>query len=157
MFSIANARDFLAKVQSDMDALAKDYANPSLAMNVILSAYHLHEWVWAYSLKPSRPVTVRGVALGSKDEWVAWLDKSCPHFSLLQQLTNGTKHCAPVHPTQKVEGFGQGPYGIGPFGMPYLLIDMGPTVTVATDRYLVGHSVLGQVVAFWTDLMKELP
>ena len=35
----------------------------------------------------------------------------------------GTKYCRPVHSTEHVAGFGIGPFAIGPYGAPYLLID----------------------------------
>jgi hypothetical protein len=42
--------------------------------------------------------------INDKSSFVAWLETACPHFLVLQRLTNGTKHCAPVHSTKKIAG-----------------------------------------------------
>lgn len=84
----------------------------------------------------------------NKREFIEWLDTNSPNFELLQKLANGTKHCTPVHSTNKVAGYGQGPYGIGPYGAPYLLIDLGDSVDNA-KRYLVASTILGEIVQFW--------
>ena len=55
MFAITNATEFFAKVKQDLASLEEKIDDSGRAMNCILSAYHLHEWVWAYVLKPSTP------------------------------------------------------------------------------------------------------
>lgn len=155
MFGITSAADFRAKAGRDNVALQAEIANADLAINAILSAYHLHEWVWRLVLKPAKPVTVRGVVFRTKDDWVSWLDTNCPHFGLLQELANGSKHCLPVVGAAKVEGYGQGPWGIGPFGVPYLLIDLGEA-RAADERWLVATIALQEVNDFWSDLATEL-
>jgi hypothetical protein len=66
----------------------------------------------------------------------------------MQELANGTKHCCPVHPTKHVKGYGRGPFGIGPFGSPYLLIDLGHE-NPSAGRYLVAGEVLKENLDFW--------
>ena len=56
MFAIADAFAFFTHAKQNLAALEEDIANSSRAMNCILSAYHLHEWVWAHSLKRVAPV-----------------------------------------------------------------------------------------------------
>jgi hypothetical protein len=150
MFSITTARDFLGKAKEDADALALDIANASKAMNAFMSAYHLHEWVWARWLKAASPRSLNGTMIRRDVDFVSWLDANCPFFKLVQELANGSKHCFPVKcgSTDRIEGFGVGPYGIGPFGVPYLLIDLGEGFAGA-DRYLVASDVIKDVVAFW--------
>ncbi|MFN3836540.1 MAG: hypothetical protein ACK4MI_02385 [Brevundimonas sp.] len=155
MFGITTATDFRAKAARDNAALQAEIENADLAINATLSAYHLHEWVWRLVLKPIKPALVRGTALRAKDDWVEWLDANCPHFGLLQELANGSKHCLPVAAAVQVEGFGEGPYGIGPYGLPYLLIDLGEEIAV-DQRWLVANTILQEVNDFWTDLATEL-
>ncbi|MCB9947565.1 MAG: hypothetical protein H6842_07035 [Rhodospirillaceae bacterium] len=145
MFGITTAYRFYEKASSDFGDVQTDIADPRSAMNCILSLYPLHEWVWARWLK-KRPDVQMKLQLRNKDSFDKWLDSNCPHFTLLQDLANGTKHCKPVHPTQKIEGFGHGPFGVGPFGMPYLLIDQGAQ---CSPRYLVASDVLADQMAFW--------
>jgi hypothetical protein len=150
MFGTTSAYRFFEKAREDYERVERDIADPGAALNCILSCYHLHEWVWARWLKQRPDVQVElGIRQRKKDEFIAWLDSNCPHFSLLQELANGTKHCRPVHSTQHIRGFGRGPFGIGPFGAPYLLIDPGGEHPPA-ERYLVASSVLKEIMGFWT-------
>ncbi|MEN5168332.1 hypothetical protein ABE444_02060 [Brevundimonas pondensis] len=153
MFGITTAKDFRSKASRDNAALQSDIANADYAINAVLSAYHLHEWVWGRSLKASSPISVRGTMLREKKDWVAWLDANFPHFSLLQDLANGSKHCVPVS-AESVDGYGEGPWGIGPFGVPYLLIDLGSEKQVE-DRWRVASDVLQDANDFWAELGAE--
>ena len=155
MFGIISARNFREKAARDSAALQSDVANADLAINAVLSAYHLHEWVRGLVLKPRKPAFVRASTIRSKTEWVGWLEASCPHFLLLQELANGSKHCVPVANAEKIEGYGRGPYGIGPYGKPYLLIDMGNEVA-PEKRWRVGHRVVREANEFWAELDAEL-
>jgi hypothetical protein len=154
MFAITNATEFFAKVKQDLAALEASIDDSGRAMNCILSTYHLHEWVWAYLLKPATPRKLGTVMIHDKSSFVAWLEAACPHFALLQQLTNGTKHCAPVHSTSKIAGYGMGPYGIGPYGAPYLLIDLGAESSGA-HRWLVASDMLREIVTFWEQFFEQ--
>ena len=151
VFAITNAREFREKVEEDLDELAKDIANSSRAMNAAISVYHLHEWLWGHVLKQKKTVTLGASIIRSKNQFVLWLDHNCPHFKLLQELANGSKHAYPVNGS-KVAGFGDGPYGIGPFGCPYLLIDLGPDII---DRYLVASTVIREAGDFMVSLAKN--
>jgi hypothetical protein len=91
MFAITNSTEFFAKVRHELAALEEKIDDSGRAMNCILSAYHLHEWVWAHLLKATTPRTLASVVVNDKSSFVAWLETTCPHFLVLQQLTNGTK------------------------------------------------------------------
>lgn len=147
MFSISNEQEFFQKVLTDFSVFQEQSDSPSLAINCILSLYHLHEWVWARNLKRNEPVKA-ALEINDKAGFLAWLDQNHPYFSLLQELANGTKHCAPVHSTKRVAGYGMGPYGIGPYGAPYLLIDLGDLLA-GKDRYLTVCTILPEMVDFW--------
>lgn len=154
MFAIETAGLFLQKVKDDLTELEQNISDAGRAMNCILSAYHLHEWVWARWLKAQAPKSIRGTMITDKDSFVAWLDRNCPHFSLLQELANGTKHCMPIVSTAKIAGYGMGSYGIGPYGVPYLLVDNGEALA-ADDRFVVVSDMLPAVVNFWTNFFAE--
>jgi hypothetical protein len=94
------------------------------------------------------PARLGATVIRTKRDFVGWLDHNCPHFKLVQELANGSKHCLPTHPTDKIEGYGQGPFGIGPAGHPYLLIDLGEGKPLS-ERWAVAHTVLADVIAFW--------
>lgn len=154
MFAITNATEFFAKVKQDLATLEDKIDNSGRAMNCILSAYHLHEWVWAHLLKPTTPRKLGNLMVKDKSSFVAWLETACPHFTLLQELTNGTKHCAPVHSTSKIAGYGMGPYGIGPWGAYYLLIDLGENIQIP-QLWVVASDMLREVVGFWDDFFAQ--
>lgn len=154
MFGITSAHRFFQKVREDYTHVEADISDSSAAMNCILSLYHLHEWVWARWLKQRHDVQAKLGVRRKKGEFNAWLDANCPHFTLLQELANGAKHCRPVHPTEHVAGYGRGPYGIGPFSAPYLLIDLGPAKPPA-ERYLVASTVLQAIMDFWTGFFAK--
>jgi hypothetical protein len=154
VFAITNAREFFAKVKDDLAALEEKIDDSGHAMNCILSAYHLHEWVWAHLLKAMAPRKLGNVMVDDRSSFVAWLETTCPHFPVLKQLTNGTKHCAPVHSTRKIAGYGMGPYGIGPFGASYLLIDLGGEIA-PPDRWLVASDMLREIVEFWEAFLEQ--
>jgi len=156
IFAIQSAGDFLGKLEGDVALLMEDVADSGLAMNGILAAYHIHEWLWAGWLKPKAPVPVRGTMIRNKEDLRSWLDKDCPHFKVIQDLANGSKHCRPVaYGASEVSGYGRGPYGVGPFGTPYLLIDLGTDHPPAA-RWLVAHSLLTAVAEFWRGLFNEI-
>lgn len=154
MFSIISAADFFQKVKEDLLAFQERIADPGRALNCVLSSYHLHEWVWARLLKPNPPIDLHGTLVRNKKDFIIWLEKNCPHFVLLQDLANGTKHCSPVRSTDRIAGYGRGPYGIGPFGAAYLLVDLGEDYP-ASERYLVASEVLTQVVQFWDKFFSD--
>ena len=151
VFAITNAREYREKVEEDLDELAKDIASSSRAMNAATSSYHLHEWLWAHNLKPKKPVKLGTSTITSRADFRLWLDLECPHFKLLEDLANGSKHAYPVNGS-KVAGYGEGPYGVGPFGSPYLLIDLGDEVI---DRYLVASDVIREAGEFMVNLAKS--
>jgi hypothetical protein len=148
MFGITSAYRFFEKVRTDYARVEADIADPGAALNCILSLYHLHEWVWARWLKQRPNVQATLGIRKDIESFKAWLDERCPHFTLVQELANGTKHCRPVHYTKQVKGYGRGPYDIGPFGSPYLLIDLGEERT-SPERYLVASTVLKETMDFW--------
>jgi hypothetical protein len=123
-------------------------------MNCILAAYHIPEWVWARWLKPVSPVHLRGTVIRHKRDFVKWLAAHAPEFELIQDLANGAKHCFPTHPTSEVRGWGRGPYGVGPWGAAYLLIDLGEERGTEA-RYRAALEVLRNVVEFWDDFFAD--
>ena len=151
VFAITNAREFREKVEQDLDELAKDIANSNRAMNAAVFAYHLHEWLWSHVLKPRKPVTLENSSIASKEDFKSWLELNCPHFNLLQNLVNGSKHAYPVNGA-KIAGYGEGPYGVGPYGSPYLLIDLGAQVP---NRYLVASTVIREAGDFMVNLSRN--
>lgn len=148
MFGIDTPGKFLAKAQRNCARLRDDISDPEAALDAVLTLHHLPEWIWARWLKNDLIAQQELGVRSLKDFW-SLVFAECPSATLIQELANGAKHCAPVHSTEKVDGYGQGPYGIGPFGMPYLLVDNGETISTATDRYKIASSEVFSVEEYW--------
>lgn len=154
MFGIVTAADYRKKVEADLANLRNDPADGRAAMTAVVSLYHMHEWLWAKWLKNRKPVELDGTTINSKTDLLRSLDANCPHFKLIQQLANGAKHAFYVDAGGRIAGYGSGPYGIGPFGKAYLLIDLGKGK--GTDRYLVASTVILTAGQYMVDLSKRL-
>jgi hypothetical protein len=152
MFDIVTSRDFRAKLEADYVDFQKDIGSARLALNCIITAYHLHEWVWADWLKKDT-TTQQTLGLKNKDKsgFADWLESQWPDFKLVKELTNGGKHFRSETDTKKISGFGQGPYGIGPYGHPYLLIFRSNRLTTAhqliNEAAALGYIALPEYVA----------
>ena len=158
-FGITTAEDFFRKVCTDYERALKDIADPYAAMNCILSLYHLHEWVWWCWLKGRDDVLSALDIRDNEEDFRRLLEKHCPHFDLLRELANGTKHFRikkrqRIDHTQRGAGYGNGPYGIGPWGTSYLLVDLGEDEEPAT-RYLTVSKVLKGILEYWRSFFTE--
>lgn len=154
MFAIENSEDFYKMLVADFDDFCAEQTSSRLAIHCAISAYHMTDWVWGDWLKKD-PKTRALLGIGTKqDSFRAWIDRQSVWFAYIQGIANGSKHFAPQNfGTDTVAGYGQGPFGVGPFGKPYLLVDFGPQLPNA-DRYLTAGALLEVVVRFWRDFLQ---
>ena len=90
-----------------------------------------------------------------KDSFLDWMDSHSVWFSYIQGIANSSKHFAPQNfGTDFVGSYGEGSFGIGPFGRPYLLVDFGVGLP-NTARYLTAGALLEVVVRFWRDFLRN--
>jgi len=162
MFNIITSRDFLWKLEADFDEFAKEPHSTRLALNCALTAYHLHEWVWGDWLKTDY-ATWKKLGIRDKDSFLAWIDKACPWFSTIQELTNGTKHfrattfstefaVSPLYvygepATEYDQGYPK-PY-VADGGKGHLLIDFGRDT--GPHRWQIAGALIDAVVRFWRE------
>lgn len=147
MFDIITSRDFLAKLEAEYHDFKAEPDSTRHALNCIITAYHLHEWIWGDWLK-SDYATWKRLGIRDDESFKKWLDGACPGFNVMQSLANGAKHFIrrTTVETERVAGYGCGPHGIGPYGQPYLLIDYGAG---AVERWQTAEQLLDDAVAFW--------
>lgn len=176
MFDIVTSRDFYAMVVEDFDAFMDEPHSVRCALHCAISAYHLREWVWRDWLDAD--VTVKA-ALGIKTEaeFNGWINRVCPWFPVVRDLTNGTKHCkrdqgfetyrvtaTPFALDQLTAGLDEGAWDepvryvsgslpVGPYGKGYLLIDYGESA--AEHRWQPAAYLLEIVVRFWRDFFRK--
>lgn len=158
MFDVSTARDFYAILVEDFDEYFAEAHSARRAMHCALTAYHLHEWVWAEISKSPDILTKLEISKRDKGQFLKWIDGACVYFPMVQELANGTKHFAHGDGTKTmlVGGWGQGPYGVGPFGKGYLLIDYGEGA--GEHRWQTALTLLEVVVRFWRDFfLRYLP
>lgn len=157
MFDISTSNDFYAVLVQDFDDFMDNQSSSRHALHCAITAYHLHEWVWGDWLGTDFNAW-KTLGIRDKDSFLKWIDGVCPWFPTIHALANGTKHFIRNQnfDSQKIQGFGQGPFGIGPYGQGYLLIDFGEGA--AEHRYKTARDLLEVVLRFWRDFfMKYRP
>ncbi len=146
-FDIITSGDFLAKLDADYDDFKRQPDSSRHALNCIITAYHLHEWVWGDWLKIDY-ATWGKLGIRDDESFRSWLEGNWHGFGVVQSLANGTKHFVRQNAigAERVAGYGCGPYGIGPYGQPYLLIDYG---TAVPDRWQTAEQLIDEAINFW--------
>lgn len=154
MFEPLSCRDFYAMLVEDFDDFMAEPHSARRAWHCAITAYHLHEWVWGDWLKSNRPMR-NTLKVGSRTEFLQWIEAHCVWFWFIQQLATGAKHFVrdpgsqPIH----VGGYSEGAYGVGPYGRGYLMIDLGEEL--GDERWQTAAKYLEVVVRFWRDFFRR--
>jgi hypothetical protein len=147
MFDIITSRDFLDKLEAEYADFKAQPDSTRHALNCIMTAYHLHEWVWGDWLKTDYETWQKIGGIRDKDSFKARLAELWPGMTVVEELTNGTKHFGKrSFETVRFAGYGSGPYSVGPYGRPYLLIDYGGD---CVPRYQTAEQLIDAAVIFW--------
>lgn len=149
MFGIENSIAFYGKMLEDYDDFYEQSGSPRHAINCILSAYHMAEWIWGDWLQTDYDTWA---ALGIKDKasFLSWVDRSEPYFSIVQDIANGSKHFAPkLAKTTPPSVFTQFDTE-GKRHERYVL-----DVKVNETWWLEAIDVVQQIVGFWTKFFKD--
>ena len=92
MLNINNSCDFYRKLLDEFDDFMADLDSARHAMNFAITAHHLHEWVWNDYLKDDAAILSRMNIRTEKREFMRWIDTQSPWFSMVQEISNGSKH-----------------------------------------------------------------
>ncbi len=149
MFDIITSHDFLSKLEADYTDFKAQPDSARHALNCIISAYHLHEWVWGDWLKTDY-TTWGELSIRNLETFEGWLVREWPGFALTRDLTNSSKHFVrnTGPETQRIAGYGSGPYNVGRYGQPYLLIDLGADKS-GPERWLTAEQLIDEAIVFW--------
>jgi hypothetical protein len=166
LFDIITSRDFLEKLEADFEDFRKEPHSARLALNCVITAFHLYEWAWGDWLKTDY-ATWKILGIRDDKSFLAWIDNACVWFRAIQDLTNGTKHFAtPSFRTEFVvsppyvydkpatewdEGYPK-PYVIDG-GKGHLLIDNGPGT--GPHRWKTAAALIDAVVRFWREFFAR--
>ena len=121
-------------------------------MNCAITAHHMHDWFWTDFLKDDDALRRRLGIGNKKSDFAAWAGRKSVWFTIVQGISNGSKHFIRQYDEgiERVAGFGMGGFGQGPFGQSYLAIDM----QTEDARYLPLSQVFEAVIRFWRDFLK---
>jgi hypothetical protein len=79
MFDIADSAQFYRMVVADYDEFIAEQHSARRALHCAISAYHLHEWVWADWLKNDKTMQ-NHFKVHTRNEFLAWVMKHCIWF-----------------------------------------------------------------------------
>ena len=155
-FDIRSPSDFLQKLRDEQADFIKSHClDARHALNAVMTAYHLHEWVWGGFAK--RDYTLHrswSLRRAHVDEFKRYLFGKCPALEEAEALTNSTKHfrtdrnVVPL-PTGKHEGaFQRDAFQDDAFDVSYLWVERGG------KRQRV-EEFIQELVEFWESFFKE--
>jgi hypothetical protein len=158
MFGIATPLQFYQKLVQEFDDFCENPGSARHAMNFVITAYHLHEWVWKGFLKND---AAKRQELGiAKDigAFKVWLDNRSIWYAQMQNLANGSKHFQDGSGI-KIRMLHMGPLNTMAFneqafneGYSYLVVDLGdldgiPNIVPATFLFEA-------VMKLWRDFLR---
>jgi len=150
MFDINDSVAFYGKMIQDYDDLVANLDSRQ-AINCAISAYHLAEWIWGDWLQTDYD-TWRKLKIRDKASFLNWVHSAQPWFTVVQDITNGSKHfTASRRPTKA-----SGTYVDGYFepGVQQMVLEV--EIDVGTEKkWIEAVIVLEDVVMFWNDFFRE--
>lgn len=147
IFGIDTVEQYLAFCEQAVEDFALAPDNVLRAFAAILALNHVPDWL-QYKLTSAQRQKLGLSDLRVGEQVKEDFSPRNPDLMRVREIANGFKHLRPVHSTQKIDGYGLGPFGIGPFGGAYLLIDLGADKP-STDRWDVGLSLCQRMLAWW--------
>jgi hypothetical protein len=156
VLGITNSIQLYAKLVQEFDDFYDDQGSSRHAMNFVITAYHLVEWVWKDFLSADK-AKQQELGVASITEFNAYIANNSIWTAQMGDLANGSKHFQqkglPIH---KYE---QGTFGTASFGelafnevRVTLMVDMGK---LEGRAYFVPASYLFEaVMRFWRDFFR---
>jgi hypothetical protein len=154
IFGIDTIDDYLVLCAEAVAKLQQDEDDVLSAFAAILALNHIPDWL-QHKLTDVKRDALGLVGSRVGDAVKDYFEGQNPDLKRVRDIANGFKHLKPVHPTEKITGYGSGPYGVGPFGAPYLLIDLGEDKP-ASERWDVGFDLCQRVLEWWRAELSKL-
>jgi hypothetical protein len=154
LFGIETIKDYLNFCAQAVTEFESDQASVLRGFAAILSLNHLSDWL-QYKLTVEERQRL-GIADARQGQPVMeYFEDQNEDLRRVRSIANGFKHLRLAHTTERIAGYGRGPYGIGPFGKPYLLIDLGDHLPPA-ERWDVGFSLCLRVLEWWRRQLSNI-
>jgi len=153
IFNLESISDYLAFCKQAVAELEGDQANVLRGFSAILAINHIPDWL-QYKLSDQQRIAL-GISMKVGDSVKDHFELKNNDLALIRSIANGFKHLKPAHSTNQIQGYGQGPFGVGPYGMPYLLIDRGAGYALS-ERWAVGLSLCKDTLDFWIHTLRPI-
>ncbi|MCA3269522.1 MAG: hypothetical protein INF44_04120 [Thalassospira sp.] len=154
MFNLENIPDYLKFCAQAVAEFETDQANVLRGFSAILALNHIPDWL-QYKLTSKQRAKL-GLDIKIDVPVRERFQKNNEKLKLVREIANGFKHLRPADSsTNVVNGYGKGPFGIGPFGCPYLLIDLGKSYQ-DTERRIVGLTLCKEVLIYWEQELSPI-
>jgi hypothetical protein len=151
-FNITSAKEFLDKLHEEQkDFVASDCMSERHALNAIITAYHLHEWVWADWLQNSNDLRKKWNVDNHKQFFKKLTANDlCPALEDACAITNGTKHFKnkKIATGQHDGAFQRGVFQEDAFDVSYLWIERAGKKQRAEE-------FINELVKFWDQFFAE--
>jgi hypothetical protein len=151
MFDITDSVAFYGKMIEDYDDLAADSDSARHAINCAISAYHLAEWIWGDWLQTDYD-TWRKLKIRDRESFFQWVHEAQPWFTVVQDITNGSKHFATNLRLTKSSGVYVEDGYVDGYQQRVLEIEIE---LGAEKKWVEAVIVLEDVVMFWRDFFRE--
>jgi hypothetical protein len=158
VFGINTPLQFFQKLLQEFDDCFDHPGSARHAMNFVITAHHLAEWVWKGFLKDDEAKQKQlGITKKNLHAYRAWLETQSIWVAQMQALANGSKHFQPGGlpiTLQTVGAYGTVAYNELAFAdlRSWLAIDMG---SLEGRPYLVpAVDIFEAVVRFWRDFLR---
>jgi hypothetical protein len=146
-FEIKNSKDFFAKLLTEYEEFRQDTTVSRTALNCSMTAWHLIEWVYhEFDYKTSGQ-------FNKLFQFQEHLKIQCPSLQIMQELTNGTKHCLLTRNNSVVKDtkLHQGPYS-REYSREYDVSTLEIELNDGTKKYFEDEIELA--VTFWKSYMQ---
>ena len=150
MFDVTDSESFYGMLVEDFEEFLSEQHSARRALHCAISAYHLHEWMWADWLKHDKATQAR-LNVHDRNSFLSWICQHCIWFTWIRDLANGTKHSI-RRLDFETHHVAATPLMPGPQGGGYLMIDNGERTE--PHRYMPVANLLEVVVRFWRDFFK---
>jgi hypothetical protein len=150
--SIAGYLEFCAQAIVDMEA---DKGNVNRCFSAILALNHIPDWL-QYKLTSSQRIQLKLNEKEGKPVKNSYEEKN-KKLELLRHISNGLKHLQhnDVSTDNIINSYGSEPFGTGPYGVSYLLIDRGENF-LPEERYCTVLKLCQETLAFWKDELEPI-
>lgn len=147
LFGVTTIKEYLLLCEQAIEQLELHPADLLFGFAAFLLINHLPDWL-QYKLTTEERTVLGLASTTAGDELKLQFEVQNSDLLLIRQVANGIKHLRAVHSTQQVEGYGKGPFGIGPYGQAYLLIDKGDQFD-ASNRWDVASDLARRSINWW--------